>query len=322
MIKYKGKLTYLEVIMYITYHYLGEYPDDALKYVVIVSRYMGKWVFCRHKKRKTWELPGGHIEKGESADEAARRELHEETGALAFQLKPVNIYAVQSDNQKTLGMLYFAEIETLGDLPYEMEMAEIGLFDDLPEALTHGEIQPYLFAYVRAFLTPKIKTEEDELWDVYDGNRILAGKVHRRGDLIPKGDYHLVVHVCVLNREGRLLLTQRSANKGFPHKWEWTGGSALAGEDSLTAAIREIREETGLTVHAENGTLLKTMKRINDFVDLWLFREDFELSAVALQKGETCDKRLVTATELLDMAKNKDLVPYSYLDELILKLKI
>ena len=321
MIEYKRNLTYHEVIVYITYHYLGEYPDNELKYVVIVSRYMGKFVFCRHKKRKTWELPGGHIEKGESADAAARRELYEETGAKDFFLTPVNIYAVRNGEKKTLGMLYFAEIVTLGDLPCEMEMAEIRFFDDIPENLTHGTIQPYLLAYVKAFLAPKEKTEEDELWDIYDENRVLTGRAHRRGNLIPEGDYHLVVHVCLQNMDGRILLTQRSACKGFPHKWEWTGGSVLTGEDSLTAAIREIKEETGLIVHAENGTLLKSIKRTNDFVDIWLFREDFDLSAVSLQEGETCDKRLVAVTELFDMVKREELVPYSYLDELILKLK-
>lgn len=307
--------------MYITYHYLGEYSDDKLKYVVIVSRFRGKWIFCRHKKRRTWELPGGHIEKGERADWAAKRELYEETGALDFELTPVNIYAVWSGNEKTLGMLYFAEIKALGELPCEKEMAEIGFFDDLPELLTHAAIQPYLFAYVKTFLKPSRKCEEDELWDIYDENRVLTGRTHRRGELIPAGDHHLVVHVCVQDMDGRILLTQRSANKGFPHKWEWTGGSALAGEDSLAAAIREIKEEIGLTIHAQNGKMLKTIRRINDFVDIWLFREDVDLSAIRLQEGETCDARLVTFDELLEMAKSEELAPYSYLDEFILKIK-
>ncbi len=92
--------------MYITYHYLGEYPDSALKYVVIVARHEGKWVFCRHKKRDTWEIPGGHIEKGESALEAAKRELYEETGAVNFSLTPVNIYAVRSGEKNAWNALF------------------------------------------------------------------------------------------------------------------------------------------------------------------------------------------------------------------------
>ena len=34
--------------------------DDLLKFAVIVSRYDGKWVFCKHKERDTYESPGGH----------------------------------------------------------------------------------------------------------------------------------------------------------------------------------------------------------------------------------------------------------------------
>ncbi len=217
-------------------------------------------------------------------------------------------------------MLCFAEIKTLAEIPKEMEIAEISCFADLPEALTYPLIQPYLFAYVKAFLEPKQVREEEELWDIYDNNRVKTGRTHPRGKLIPEGDYHLVVHVCVQNAEGKILLTQRSPNKGYPHKWEWTGGSALAGEDSLTAAIRELQEETGITVHAENGKILDTMRRVNDFVDLWLFREDFDLSDVKLQEGETCGAKLVTLAELQEMAKHEELAPYSYLDQFILKI--
>ena len=307
--------------MYITYHYLGEYPDNELKYVVIVSRFQGKWILCKHKSRESWEIPGGHIEPCESADAAARRELYEETGAMDFSLRPVNIYAVQNGGERTLGMLYFAEIKTRGALPIGSEMEDVGYFDDLPEKLTYPEIQPFLFAYVNAFLSPKAKKEDNELWDIYDEDRLPTGRVHRRGDLIPEGDYHLVVHACVQNADGRILLTRRCAEKGFPYKWEWTGGSALMGEDSLSAAIREIKEETGLCVHAENGRLLKSMRRVNDFVDVWLFREHFELSSVCLQEGETCDKRLVPLKEFLDMANGEELVPYPYLDEFIQFIK-
>ncbi len=306
--------------MYITYHYLGEYPNEDLKYVVIVSRYNGKWVLCRHKKRDTWEIPGGHIEKGENPLEAAQRELYEETGAILYEIIPVNIYAVRSGNEITLGMLYFAEIEVLGALPSAMEMAEIDLFEEIPQNLTYEKIQPYLFAYVKAFLEPKHEKEEEELWDIYDKDGIPTGRKHRRGDLIPEGDYHLVIHACIQNTNGEILLTKRSANKGFPHIWEWTGGSVLAGEDSLSAAIREVKEETGITVHAENGILLDRMRRINDFVDLWLFREEIHLKDVCLQEGETCDAKLVSIDKLCEMAKNEELAPYSYLNEFIEKI--
>lgn len=67
--------------------------SDLIRCAVIAAKYRGKWVFCRHKERKTWEFPGGHIEKGETAEAAAGRELYEETGALEYRLYPVAAYS-------------------------------------------------------------------------------------------------------------------------------------------------------------------------------------------------------------------------------------
>ncbi|MBR5519813.1 MAG: NUDIX domain-containing protein, partial [Clostridia bacterium] len=69
--------------------------DDAkLKFAVIVAKRDGKYLFCRHHNRDTYELPGGHRELGETIDEAARRELIEETGAHEFTLEPICVYSV------------------------------------------------------------------------------------------------------------------------------------------------------------------------------------------------------------------------------------
>ena len=68
--------------------------DALLKFAVIIARSNGKWVFCKHKDRNTYEIPGGHREPGEDIMETARRELYEETGALEFTLKPAFVYSV------------------------------------------------------------------------------------------------------------------------------------------------------------------------------------------------------------------------------------
>ena len=69
-------------------------PDHQLKFAVIIAKAHGKWVFCRHRQRDTYELPGGHREAEESILDAATRELREETGALDFSLIPVCAYSV------------------------------------------------------------------------------------------------------------------------------------------------------------------------------------------------------------------------------------
>lgn len=123
--------------------------DELLKFAVIIARHQGKWVFCKHKERDTYEIPGGHREKGESIIEAAKRELTEETGAIDFKIEPICVYSVTGKNrvnetgEETFGMLYYAEISSFSEKLYS-EIERIELFDELPEKWTYPLIQPML----------------------------------------------------------------------------------------------------------------------------------------------------------------------------------
>lgn len=88
--------------------------DRLLKFAVILSKYQGKWVFCKHKERNTYEVPGGHREENESILETAKRELYEETGAVDFEIKPVCIYSVAGKNREneTGGESFGADLST------------------------------------------------------------------------------------------------------------------------------------------------------------------------------------------------------------------
>ena len=123
--------------------------DKLLKFAVIISKADGKWVFCKHKERNTYEVPGGHREEGETILEAAKRELCEETGAVSYELKPVCVYSVTGKNrvnqtgEESFGMLYFANIyEFEKELHSEMETVEF--FEELPDEWTYPLIQPLL----------------------------------------------------------------------------------------------------------------------------------------------------------------------------------
>lgn len=121
--------------------------DNLLKFAVIISKSDGKWVFCKHKERNTYEIPGGHREEGEEILETAKRELYEETGAVVFDIKPICVYSVTAEynfnGQETFGMLYFVNIKKFEDELHN-EIEKIILTDNLDIEWTYPEIQPEL----------------------------------------------------------------------------------------------------------------------------------------------------------------------------------
>lgn len=130
----------------------SEWPEVSLKYVVIFMKQEEDWVLVRHRERSTWEFAGGHIEAGESPDEAAERELYEETGAEVYKLYPICIYSVSREEvPASFGMLYFAAVDRFGPQPH-FEMEEIRRFREIPEAVTYPGIYPTLIARVNDYI--------------------------------------------------------------------------------------------------------------------------------------------------------------------------
>lgn len=138
----------------VNFYNVDDIPDDSLRYAVIVSRCQNRWIYCRHKDRSTWEIPGGRREAGEPILTTAKRELFEETGALSYDLQIVSAYSVTRESTD-YGLLCFAEITETGALPgYEIET--IQLFDIPPQNLTYPDIQPKLQAKIVEYLAQSL----------------------------------------------------------------------------------------------------------------------------------------------------------------------
>ena len=154
-----------------------------------------------------------------------------------------------------------------------------------------------------------------ELWDLYDRERRPVGLTAERGKKFPPGDYfHIVIHVWIRNSRGEYLMSRRHPGKPFPLLWECTGGCILAGESSREGAIREVREELGLTFRPEDARLIHTEVReaYRDFYDAWLIESDSEPSDWTLQSTEVIDARWMKPEEIVRMFESKQIIKTLY----------
>ncbi len=149
-----------------------------------------------------------------------------------------------------------------------------------------------------------------EFWDIYDSNKQRTGRTMKRNDWCLKdGEYHLTVLGVIVRPDGKFLITQRAMTKAWaPGWWEVSGGGVMAGEDSIDAVKREIKEETGLDVSGSEGGYLFSYHRENPgegdnyFVDIYRFEMDFDESDVKIQEAEAAGFKLATADEIKELA--------------------
>ncbi len=147
-----------------------------------------------------------------------------------------------------------------------------------------------------------------ELWDILDKNGNVTGRVHERGKPMNKGEY---------------LISQRSPNKMFPNIWECTGGNVIAGDDSLTTALKEAKEELGIILEPQNGRMIQHHLRCcneecHGLVDVWLFRQNVNIATIILAPDETCNAKWVSRDEINRMIDEGTFTTWelcTYIDE-------
>lgn len=151
-----------------------------------------------------------------------------------------------------------------------------------------------------------------ELWDVYDRDRGKTGKTMMRGDVFEEGCYHMVVHICIFNSKGEMLIQQRQPFKeGWSDLWDITvGGSATKGDSSQDAVERELFEEIGLKLDLQEVRPHLTVNFDKGFDDIYLVEKEVDLNSLTLQPEEVQRVKWASQEEICQMIERGEFIPY------------
>lgn len=151
-----------------------------------------------------------------------------------------------------------------------------------------------------------------ELFDLYTKDRERTGDTIERGKELPANRYHLVVHICIFNSEGHMLIQQRQPFKaGWPNMWDVSvGGSAIAGESSQSAAEREVLEELGYELSLTNNRPVLTIHFEDGFDDIYTVEKNLNMEALRLQPEEVQAVKWASIEEILQMMEAGTFIPY------------
>ena len=147
-----------------------------------------------------------------------------------------------------------------------------------------------------------------EYWDLYDSERKPLGRTHLRGDKFEDGEFYVCCEIWVMNSEGCFLTTKRHPDKKAGNQWEFTGGGTLAGETTLKSAVRELSEETGISVSENELQLLTTYAHKNYFQDIYLLKKDVPIEELFLQPNEVVDAKWSSDEEIQKMIDSGEFV--------------
>lgn len=142
-----------------------------------------------------------------------------------------------------------------------------------------------------------------ELVDKFDNKRQPLNKTAERHENVD-GEYRQSVHTWIQNSKGEFLIQKRSPNKkAFQNMWSQTGGAVDSGENTLHAALRECKEELGIDINSDKMELILSFKRSHDFVDVWLAKQDIDISKLVLQEDEVSEAKWATVDDIRDLMR-------------------
>lgn len=157
-----------------------------------------------------------------------------------------------------------------------------------------------------------------EVWDIYDNYRQKTRRTLERGDLIANGDYHLVIHVWIINDKGEFLIQKRQSWKtSSPDMWDCSvAGCTVSGEDTKETAIRETKEELGINLDIDKSMAFFTIKSSSIFDDIWIVRQNIMISDLKLQYAEVAAAKWVNQSVIKQLILDGEFIKYDFIEKI------
>ncbi len=151
-----------------------------------------------------------------------------------------------------------------------------------------------------------------ELWDLFDRDGNPTGETMVRGTPIPPERYHQVIHICIFNPDGKMLIQHRQ-----PFKPTWSGmwdvsvgGAVAAGESIKTAAQREAEEELGYMLDLSDEAPAMRITFPDGFDNFYLVERDLDISQLRYQPEEVLEAKWATKEDIFSMIDDGSFIPY------------
>lgn len=288
--------------------------DSLLKFAVIISKTDGKWVFCKHRERNTYEVPGGRREENETILECAKREFYEETGAIDFEITPICVYSVtgktrvNETGEESFGMLYYADIKTF-EKELHSEIEKVELFDELPEDWTYPLIQPLLIKeYIQRSYDIRInrirESERKSHTEMYSNNELyktdswLSKPIKTVVDIIPLFQHYDELNVLDLGcGVGRNSIAIAQAYKDISCNIECV--------DLLELAINKLMDNA--KIHDVDEIIHGIVKTIEEF-QIEENKYDFIMAISALEHIDSTESFIQKLIDIRDGIRNNGIV--------------